>query len=193
MLLDLGIVLLFVVSIWCGYRSGVSVRLVKVASLLLALYAALHVPTLLGWLPDSWVDSEFKVFDYEFEPGKIPYWLFAALVFVAVWMVGRLVAKLFEAARPKGTAAGLDNLLGGLYGALRGLLIALLVVGLARLSPTIVEHEAWKQSEFVPRLEILVDKVLMETPQWFTELFEPVQRRVGEEDTIEDLYEDNGL
>ncbi len=192
MLLDLGIVLLFAVSIWCGYKSGVSVRLIKVASLVLALYAALHVPILLGWFPDSWVDGGFEFFDYEFEPGKIPYWLFAALIFVAVWMAGRLVAKLFEAARSKGKGAGLDNLLGGLYGAARGLVIAVLIVGLARLSPTIVEHEFWKQSEFVPRLEILVDRVLQETPEWFTQLFEPVQEHVGE-DTIEDVYEGNGL
>ncbi len=185
--------LLFAVSIWCGYKSGVFVRLIKVAALVLAFYAAFFFAAVpLGWFPDGWMDDGFEVFNYEFEPGQVPYWLFAALIFVTVWMVGRLVARLFEAARPKGLAVGPNNVFGAVYGAVRGLLLALLIVALARLSPTIVEHQSWQHSEFAPKLEIVLNKVLAEVPPEFTQYFEPVEKHIGE-DGIEDLYEDSGF
>jgi membrane protein required for colicin V production len=77
-----------------------------------------------------------------------------ALVFFAALLAGSIVTHLIAMAVRKSPLSGVDRTIGGGFGLVRGLLLALLFVWLAGKTPA-RQDPWWTQSLFVGRLEAL--------------------------------------
>jgi membrane protein required for colicin V production len=94
---------------------------------------------------------------------QLAAWL---LMFVLVLMAGRLVVWSIQQLLHMSPLAGLDRLLGGLFGLVRGGLIAsviVMLVGQTRLA----QHAAWQQATAVQWSQVVLTVVLPWMPgQW---------------------------
>lgn len=88
------------------------------------------------------------------------------LVFVLTLMAGRLVVWSIRQVLHLSPLAGLDRLLGGVFGMVRGALIVLVVVMLVGETP-LAHHESWRQSLAVQWSQQVLVKILPWMPgQW---------------------------
>jgi membrane protein required for colicin V production len=100
---------------------------------------------------------------------------FAGL-FIAVLLVGGLINYLLGRLVETTGLSGTDRLLGGAFGAVRGLALVLLVLLLAGLTP-LPADPWWQESRTISRLQPLVDWAVSHLPESITEYldFEPLE------------------
>ena len=80
----------------------------------------------------------------------------SVLLFIATLLVGGLVNKIFATLVQATGLTGTDRLLGMVFGALRGCLLVILLVGLMSFAP--LENDlAWKNSVLLPHFIMLAD------------------------------------
>ena len=80
----------------------------------------------------------------------------SVLLFMATLLVGGLVNKIFATLVQATGLTGTDRLLGMVFGALRGCLLVILLVGLMSFAP--LENDlAWKNSVLLPHFIMLAD------------------------------------
>jgi membrane protein required for colicin V production len=77
------------------------------------------------------------------------------LVFVATWMIWALLTWALREMLAATGLGGTDRLLGGLFGLLRGLLVALVVFTLANMTP-LTQWAPWQQSSALPWLNTVL-------------------------------------
>src|SRR5205085_2175834 len=77
-----------------------------------------------------------------------------ALVFLAGLVIGGVVTAIVSSLVRKSPLSGVDRMVGGGFGAVRGLLIAVMMVWLVGMTPA-RQDPWWGQSLFVGRLEWL--------------------------------------
>ena len=80
----------------------------------------------------------------------------SALLFIATLLVGGLVNKIFATLVQATGLTGTDRLLGMVFGALRGCLLVILLVGLMSFAP-LEDDLAWKNSTLLPHFIMLAD------------------------------------
>ncbi|MET4694131.1 CvpA family protein [Endozoicomonas lisbonensis] len=78
------------------------------------------------------------------------------LLFIATLLVGGLVNKIFATLVQATGLTGTDRLLGMVFGALRGCLLVILLVGLMSFAP-LEDDLAWKNSTLLPHFIMLAD------------------------------------
>jgi membrane protein required for colicin V production len=79
-----------------------------------------------------------------------------ALVFVAFLVLGAIVTAIVSSLVRKSPLSGVDRMIGGGFGALRGVLMGVLMVWLVGMTPA-RQDPWWTQSLFVGRLQWLAD------------------------------------
>ncbi|AMO56824.1 colicin V production CvpA [Endozoicomonas montiporae] len=80
----------------------------------------------------------------------------SVLLFIATLLVGGLVNKIFATLVQATGLTGTDRLLGMVFGALRGCLMVILLVGLMSFAP-LEDDLAWKNSALLPHFMMLAD------------------------------------
>jgi membrane protein required for colicin V production len=75
-----------------------------------------------------------------------------AIVFFAVLVLGAIVTSIVSMLVRKSPLSGVDRMVGGGFGAVRGALIAVLLVWVVGLTPA-RQDPWWKQSMLIPRLD----------------------------------------
>lgn len=78
------------------------------------------------------------------------------MLFIATLLVGGLVNKIFATLVQATGLTGTDRLLGMIFGALRGCLMVILLVGLMSFAP-LEDDLAWKNSVLLPHFIMLAD------------------------------------
>lgn len=142
-LIALGI---FLVSAILGLMRGLTRELLSLLSWFLAFYAAkTFAPVLAPWLPG--LDS----------PG-LRHAAALLLIFVAVLIAASLLAAALGGLVKVAGLGPYDSLLGGLFGAVRGVLILLMLTLLAGLTALPKTH-AWQASLIHGRLEQAAAKI----------------------------------
>ena len=113
-------------------------------------------------------------------------------LFIAVLLVGGLINYLLGRLVETTGLSGTDRLLGGVFGAVRGLALVLVVLLVAGLTP-LPADPWWQESHSIARLMPLVERAAAYLPESITEHldFEPQEEpKAGAKDRAEDGAED---
>jgi membrane protein required for colicin V production len=139
---DIVLLSLLGISVLLGLWRGLVYELMALAGWVVAyIGSAPLAPLVAGWLPQDRFDA------------SLLHGLSLVLAFVLILVVWGLAARLVQMLVRATPLSLLDRLLGGGFGVLRGLLIALLVVLVASMSP-LSRSESWQASVIAPWLRL---------------------------------------
>jgi membrane protein required for colicin V production len=152
-IIDILIAVAIAISIVIGVLRGFVKEAISIATLLVAIWAALYFGPSIGTVSDAWLNSE-----------ELQMWFGRVIVFVVILTVGGLlgwgVSKLIRLS----VLSGLDRFMGSLFGALRGVLLtAVFVIGgeFAGFD----NDEWWQDSRLIPYVETVADWIKVMAPQ----------------------------
>jgi membrane protein required for colicin V production len=142
-----------VVSILIGIIRGFTREILGLISWIVALIAALLFgPSTVGWLEPHIATPSLRI------AGSY------ALVFLVALLVGAILTSVASMLVRKSALSGVDRMVGGGFGLVRGVLIGGVMVWLVGLTPA-RQDPWWKESMFIPRLEWLADGLRAMTPE----------------------------
>ena len=159
-IIDIFIALAIVVSVILGIVRGFIKEAISVASLLLAIWAALYFGPAVGQISESWINSQ-----------EMQVWFGRILVFAIVVSVGGLLSWGISKIVRLSPLSGVDRVAGGVFGAARGILLMALCV-IAGQSAGFESSGWWQDSKLIPRLEVVADWIRVMAPKGF-ELLTP--------------------
>ncbi|MEZ5536583.1 MAG: CvpA family protein [Thiolinea sp.] len=140
-LLDLGILILIVLSLIIGLIRGVVRELISLTTWVLAIgFALLYYKNLAAELPFA-VHNEVARLGIAF-----------AIIFFSVLVIGAIINFLLSSAVSSIGLGGLDHFLGAVFGTLRGALIVILLIILVGVT-SLPEKSWWTESQLVPYFE----------------------------------------
>lgn len=103
-----------------------------------------------------------------------------SLIFLAVVIFGSLINYLINRATKAVGLGGVDRVLGGAFGVLRGALLVTLLVLLLGLGITgMTETDVWKKSKLVPKFQQVAEWIKQETPEEVLNLISGFASMVG--------------
>lgn len=145
----------FAVSILIGVLRGFTREVLGLASWILAIGASLLLaPTAAGWL------------EAHIETPSLRIAAAYGLVFLGGLLAGAVVTAVVSLLVRKSPLSGVDRMVGGGFGVVRGVLLAAVVVALLGLTPA-RQDPWWKESVLIGQLEWLADGFRkMLPPDW---------------------------
>jgi len=159
-IIDILIAVAIAVSVFVGFFRGFVKEAISIASLLVAIWAALYFGPIAGDISDSWLSSEGS-----------QVWFGRILVFALVLAVGGLLGWGISKIVRMSIMKNMDRFFGSIFGAVRGiLLVALAVIG--GQYADFDRDQWWLESKLIPRLEVVADWIKVMAPRGF-ELLTP--------------------
>lgn len=157
---DILIAILVVVSVLIGFVRGFVKEAISIASLLIAIWAALFLGPRVGTISDGWLSSP-----------ELQIWFGRALVFVVILTVGGLLGWGLSKLVRLSALGGTDRILGIVFGLCRGaLLLGLLVIG--GQFAGFDNDEWWENSVLMPYGEFVAEWIGVMAPKGL-ELLQP--------------------
>ncbi len=150
--IDIIIAVALVASIIVGFVRGFMKEAISIATLVIAIWAALYFGPAVGDVSQGWLSS-----------AELQVWFGRILVFAIVLSVGGLLGWGISKLVRLSVLSGIDRLLGSLFGVLRGILmVALFVIGgqFAGFS----NDSWWLQSRLLPHFEVVADWIKVMAP-----------------------------
>ena len=160
--IDIIIVIAIIISVIIGLIRGFVKEAIAIAALLFAIWAALYLGPALGKAMAGWLDSE-----------EMQVWFGRIFLFAVIVSLGALVSWGLSKLVRLSLLAGMDRLLGSVFGLAR----AVLLVGLAVLAGQYAgfdNDDWWLDSMLIPRFEVVVTWINVMAPQGY-ELLTPDQ------------------
>lgn len=157
---DILIAIMIIVSMVVGLARGFVKEAISIASLLIAIWAALFLGPRVGAIADTWLSS-----------AELQAWFGRILVFVVVLMIGGLLGWGISRLVRLSILSGTDRVLGLVFGFCRGaLLFGLVVIGgqFAGFN----NDEWWQKSALMPYGEFVADWIGEMAPRGL-ELLQP--------------------
>ena len=153
--IDIIIAVALVVSIIIGFVRGFVKEAISIATLVIAIWAALYFGPAVGGISKSWLSAQ-----------ELQIWFGRILLFVVILAAGGLLGWGISKLVRLSVLSGLDRLLGSLFGVIRGvLLVALLVI--AGQFAGFDNDEWWKQSILRPHFEVVADWIKVMAPKGY--------------------------
>ena len=151
-IIDIIIAVALTASIIVGVVRGFVKESISIATLVIAIWAALYFGPAVGEVSQSWLSS-----------AELQTWFGRILVFAIVLSVGGLLGWGISKLVRLSVLSGLDRFMGSLFGMLRGvLLVALLVIG-GQFSG-FDNDEWWLQSRLLPHFAVVADWIKVMAP-----------------------------
>jgi membrane protein required for colicin V production len=154
-IIDIVIAVAIVLSVIVGIIRGFVKEAISVASLLVAIWAALFFGPGIGEVSDSWISSP-----------DIQAWFGRILVFAVVLSIGGLLGWGISKLVRLSVLSGMDRLAGAVFGAGRGVLLAALFV-LGGQFAGFDNDNWWNQSILIPHLEVVAEWITVMAPQGY--------------------------
>lgn len=150
---DIVIAVAVVISITVGIFRGFVKEAISIATLLVAVWAAMNFGAEAGRLGDDWFGSE-----------GIQLWFGRILVFVVVLTLGGLLGWGFSKLMRMSVLSGTDRALGALFGFCRGaLLVGVFVIGGQLAS---FDNDGWwRESRLIPYGAFVADWIRIMAPK----------------------------
>jgi membrane protein required for colicin V production len=154
-IIDIVIAVAIALSVIVGIVRGFVKEAISIASLLVAIWAALFFGPGIGEISDTWISS-----------ADIRAWFGRILVFAVVLSIGGLlgwgIAKLVRLS----VLSGMDRLAGGFFGAGRGVLLAALFI-LGGQFAGFDNDDWWTRSILIPHLQVVAEWITIMAPQGY--------------------------
>jgi len=132
-----------VISILIGVLRGFTREVLGLASWIVAIVAALLLaPHTVSYLEPHIATPSIRI--------AASY----AVVFFGALVLGAVVTSIVSMLVRKSPLSGVDRMVGGGFGLVRGVLVAVMLVWLVGMTPA-RQDPWWGQSAFIPRLEVL--------------------------------------
>jgi len=154
-IIDILIAVAIVISVIVGIIRGFVKEAISIASLLVAIWAALFFGPGIGEISDSWISSP-----------DLQAWFGRILVFAVVLSIGGLLGWGISKLVRLSVLSGMDRLAGAVFGAGRGVLLAALFV-LGGQFAGFDNDNWWKQSILIPHLEVVAEWITIMAPQGY--------------------------
>jgi len=154
-IIDIIIAVALVTSIVIGFVRGFVKESISIATLVIAIWAALYFGPAVGKVSQSWLSGE-----------ELQTWFGRILVFAIILSIGGLLGWGISKLVRLSVLSGFDRLLGSLFGALRGiLLVALFVIG-GQFSG-FDNDDWWLKSRLLPHVEVVADWIKVMAPKGY--------------------------
>lgn len=154
-IIDIIIAVALVVSIIVGFVRGFVKEAISIATLVIAIWAALYFGPAVGDVSSSWFSAD-----------EIQTWFGRVLVFGVVLAIGGLIGWGISKLVRLSVLSGFDRLLGSIFGALRGfLLVALFAIG--GQFAGFDNDDWWLQSRLLPHFEVVADWIKVMAPKGY--------------------------
>ena len=154
-IIDIIIAVALLVSIVVGFVRGFVKESISLATLVIAIWAALYFGPVVGEVSQSWLSS-----------AELQTWFGRVLVFAIILSVGGLLGWGISKLVRLSVLSGFDRLLGSLFGALRGVLLAALFVIGGQFSG-FDNDDWWLQSRLLPHFEVVADWIKVMAPKGY--------------------------
>jgi membrane protein required for colicin V production len=154
-IIDILIALTLVVSIVIGFMRGLVKESISIASLLIAIWAALYFGPAVGDVSKSWLSSS-----------EMQVWFGRILVFAIILSIGGLLGWSISKLIRLSVLGNLDRFLGSIFGAIRGLLLTALLIIAGQFSG-FDNDDWWQKSQLVPHFEAVADWVKLMAPKGY--------------------------
>ena len=149
---DILIAVALLVSVGVGLWRGFVKEAISIAALLFAIWAALYFGPSVGDVSQSWISSD-----------ELQMWFGRILVFAVILSIGGLLSWGISKLVRLSVLSGMDRLLGGLFGAVRGIiLIAILIIG--GQFAGFDNDDRWEESKLIPHLLVVADWIKVMAP-----------------------------
>jgi len=153
--IDILIAIAVIISIVVGFIRGFVKEAMSIASLLIAIWAALYFGPAVGDVSESWLRSE-----------GLQMWFGRVLVFAIILSIGGLLGWGISKLVRLSVLSGIDRLLGCLFGTLRGILfLAIFIIG--GQFAGFDNDDWWLQSRLIPHFEVVADWIKLMAPQGY--------------------------
>ena len=151
-IIDIIIIVAILISVVVGVMRGLIKEAISIASLLIAIWAALYFGPAVGDVSSSWLGSE-----------GMQMWFGRILVFAIVLSIGGLLGWGLSKLIRLSVLSGLDRALGAMFGTLRGvLLVSLFVLG-GRYAG-FANDGWWVNSSLIPHFGVIADWIAVMAP-----------------------------
>jgi len=151
-IIDIIIAVALAASIIIGFVRGFVKESISIATLVIAIWAALYFGPAFGEISQSWLNSV-----------ELQTWFGRVLVFAIILSVGGLLGWGISKLIRLSVLSGLDRFMGSLFGMLRGvLLVALLVIG-GQFSG-FDNDDWWAESRLLPHFAVVADWIKVMAP-----------------------------
>ena len=154
-IIDILIAVAIAVSVIVGIVRGFVKEAISIASLLVAIWAALYLGPGVGEISDSWISSE-----------DLQAWFGRILVFAIILSIGGLLSWGVSKLVRLSVLSGMDRLAGSVFGALRGILLAALFV-LGGQFAGFDTDAWWQRSILIPHVELVSEWITVMAPQGY--------------------------
>ena len=154
-IIDIIIIVALIASVIVGFVRGFIKESISIASLVIAIWAALYFGPAVGDISQGWLSSE-----------GLQMWFGRILVFGVILAVGGLLGWGISKLVHLSLLGGVDRLLGSLFGVLRGvLLVALFVIG--GQFAGFDNDDWWLRSRSLAHFEVVADWIKVMAPKGY--------------------------
>lgn len=161
-----------VISILIGVLRGFTREVFGLASWIVAIVAALMLaPHTVGYLEPHIATPSIRI--------AASY----ALVFFAALVLGAIVTTIVSMLVRKSALSGFDRMVGGGFGLVRGVLLAVLLVWLVGMTPA-RKDSWWSSSMLIPHLEVLADGFKQLMPEDWRKRVAPAGEKTAKKEGV---------
>lgn len=154
-IIDIVLAIALVASIIIGFVRGFVKEAISIASLVIAIWAALYFGPAVGEVAQSWLSTE-----------ELQDWFGRIVVFALVILVGGLLGWAISKLIRLSALSGFDRFLGSLFGALRAVVLGALFVIAGQFSE-FDKEDWWSQSRLLPHFEVVADWIKVMAPKGY--------------------------
>ena len=154
-IIDIIIAVALVVSIIIGFVRGFVKEAISIATLAIAIWAALYFGPAVGGISESWLSAP-----------ELQVWFGRILLFAVILVVGGLLGWGISKLIRLSVLSGVDRFLGSMFGAVRGILLVALFVIAGHFSG-FDENEWWSESQLLPHFEVVADWIAEMAPKGY--------------------------
>ena len=154
-IIDIIIAVALAVSIIIGFVRGFVKEAISIGTLVIAIWASLYFGPVVGGFSESWLSS-----------AEMQTWFGRILVFAIILSVGGLLGWGISKLIRLSVLSGVDRVMGSLFGAIRGVLLAALFVIGGQYSG-LDNDDWWLQSHLLPHFEVVADWIKVMAPKGY--------------------------